>query len=201
MSVPFTSAWLKAELTSDPASLGYSASVQSGADSTTAGLINAANYFVYQPIVTAQVLKWGSGNGVRYNVEAAATTSGPFASGQPKAISSANQGLALAVRDLLQGGYAVLDLTDPAIVGALASGAPYTPGSGTVSTPGLFDALVSAGILVDGSGNSLKDSLITVGKVAASRATVLWGYSFSTNPTGPTAVKVTIAQIAQALRG
>lgn len=200
-STPFSLAALASEIRDDPASLGYAAHVTAGDHGAVASLLNATTYgTAYRPITAHQALKWGAGNGVRLKIEQAATATGPYASGQPHDISAAPvaQSIALSVRDQLAAGMP-LDLTDPAIVGVASTGDPYTPGA-TLAAAGMLDALASAAVLADSGGAPLRDSLIAVGAVAASRATLLWGYAFATNPSGPDAVAVTTDQIAAALR-
>lgn len=192
MSTPFSYSALKAELTTDPAALGYAAPLAAKNLDALAALLNAATYgTAYLPPSPASVLKWGAATGVLTAIAEAAAAAGTFAS-----ISAANRAIALATQLLLGGTYPPLDVTDPAIAGAVASGAPYTPGAGAVTTPGLLDALVGAGVLT----STQKDQLISLGAVAAGRATALWCYSAATNPAGPPSLTITADQIGAALR-
>jgi len=163
---------LKSELTADPAGLGYAARLAAHDLDGAAALLNGATATAYGPVPTAEVLLWGAQAGVRAAIQTAAT-------------SGTSQSIALAVLDLLQGGYSYLDTTDARIVGAVGTG-PYTPGAGAVTTPGLLDELVAAGVMTD----SQKDALISLGKATVGRPAALW--------TSPPPIDA--ARIAAALR-
>lgn len=158
MSTPYTDAALKAELAADPLKIGYASPLAARDYPMVANLINAPSQVAYQPIPTTSVLVWGAQTGLRAAIQTATTT-------------GSAQSIALAVLDLLQGGYAFLDVTNPAIVGTVASGIPYTPGAGTVTTAGLLDGLVNASVMTAAQ----KDQLISIGKTSVSRAFALWG--------------------------
>lgn len=201
---PFSIAALKSELTTDPAKVGYATPIASGADNQVAALINAINssYAFYLPIDGDELLTWATANAVLINIDEAVNATGAFSS-----ITTANRNAARGVQYLLAGSYVqpvagTLDITDARVVGLMSDGTAYVTGdTTTLTTPGLIDALVAAGVLVSSSGTSLKDSLLAAGKVSVSRATALWGYNATTNPTGPTTMSISALQVSQALRG
>jgi hypothetical protein len=203
---PFTLAALKAEIMGGPLAASMQADVQAGNHGNVAATLNTiqAGTFVWQPSPIAEILAWGAPEGVLTRISQAAAATGPYAPRGVLAITSTAQSIAIAVGYLLGGATPALDFTDPSIVGAMADGSPYTPGAGALATPGMLDALVAAGVLVDGSSppTSLKDPLINVGRMAASRPTVLWGYSLTTNPSYPQATPFVVDHliVAQALR-
>lgn len=174
MPTPYSDAALRSELINDPLKMGYAAPLAVGNLWQVRGLLYAPSQTAYLPISAAQVLKWGAATGVRLSIEQASTATGPYAPGASLDITKTPmaQSIALAVVDQLRGGIG-LDLTDPQIVGEMASGAAYTPGAGAVATDGMLDVLVAASVLGT-PATPLKDALIGVGKTLVSRVYSLW---------------------------
>jgi hypothetical protein len=144
--VSINPAALAAEIANDPLGLGYA----NQGDAAVCSLLNAAHdgYTASNPLVPLSTLAiWAAKTGVRAKIEAAAADA-----------NSAVRAPCLALRDLFAG------LSGPAF------------DTGNADNLAMADALVSAGVLVDGSNNSLKAALVALGnKGPASRAEVLFG--------------------------
>jgi hypothetical protein len=156
-----TDAMLKAELDGDPAGMGYAPFIAENNDAGVRELLHdrTRGFTRIAPVAWRTVVTWGAQHGIRAKIQDAADTP-----------SNPVRDLALTFLDSIRGlGTPTLDLTDPVVVGATAGGAAYIPGGDPVATPGMLDALVAAGVLVDGQGASLKDDLIELGRVPVSR--------------------------------
>lgn len=177
MPSDYTDLLLKQELQSDPLHLGYA-----GKDAhAVAILLNTPAYTAYAPAPLMAVLKLAAATSVIVNIGLAASKSAPFAG-----ITALVQGYAMSFQYMLTGGAASLDVTDPAIVGAMdAAGTPYTPGNAApIATPGMLDGLVSASVMTAAQ----KDALIALGRYRATRLQVLF-----TNPPAVDAGRVLAA--------
>jgi hypothetical protein len=143
---------LKAAIQSGPLSSACAPLVAAGSDLGVAALFNAPDVSLTAaaPMVSLSKLgQWSAATGVRAKIEAAALASSPV------------QSICLLLRDYLVG------LNGPAFY---------------VSDPlnlQMCDALVAAGVLVDGSGASLKASLLALGaKTPATRGEVIAGAGY-----------------------
>lgn len=135
---------LATEINTDPLTLGYAALVSSGSDQGIAILLNANNYTLQGPVPMTDVFIWLGENALTVTIQGIAATSGPL------------QNNAATFLLAVQGGSAVLDVTNSAIVAMVA-------------------AFVTAGTFTQ----SVQDALFAMGQVPASRAEVLFGSGVS----------------------